>query len=58
MERPLFNSRAYLTDGAGPEEEIASAAGETTANEPVLREDAVEEEPGAVSEPAGGGLFD
>jgi 3'-5' exoribonuclease len=57
MERPLFNSRAYLTEGATPEEDITAAAGERTVDEPVVREDAVEE-PGVVTEPAGGSLFD
>jgi hypothetical protein len=62
MERPLFNSRAYLKDGAVPKDDLLAAGGETTSDEPLIREDiqeeAVEEEPRVLTEPAGGGLFD
>jgi 3'-5' exoribonuclease len=54
MERPLFNSRAYLNEEAVPEGDAAERAVE----EPAIREEAVEEEPKVIVEPAGGGLFE
>ncbi|HEU4636083.1 MAG TPA: hypothetical protein VFS41_07895, partial [Edaphobacter sp.] len=66
MERPLFNSRAYLKDQEGEVlqgNDSPSVGGETTPDEPVIRGEAVEEEPRAVTEttvvtePADGGLF-
>lgn len=54
MERPLFNSRAYLNEEAVLEGDAAERAVE----EPAIREEAVEEEPKVIVEPAGGGLFE
>jgi 3'-5' exoribonuclease len=63
MERPLFNSRAYLKDGAAPEKDLPASGGETTMDEPVIREDireetVEEEQPRVLAEPEGGGLFE